>query len=579
MLNLVLIAENERERNILTIAFEQRGINVLHSESKFKNYVFVMQYLPDIIVIELPYFSNEQLDFTDRIRSFKRTRSIPIIGYGSAASPAVINGITKKGISIYLERPLKFTKLMQHIESLLKLQKKSLEPKPAVSEKEQDITLLLNSEAPVSQKIEVMVRHVSKLVAFPFTVAKVLKVTHDQQTGAQQLAKAITTDPYMTTYLLKVANSVFFARSNRRINSIKDAIVRIGFNETKRIVLSLSVMNLFDSKNKNSGFDRIDFWYHSLATAIIAERMAKNLGDLNLEEAFLAGLLHDLGIMLLDDFFPSIFDTILSTTAKEAGLFYNQEKQLLTVTHLDMIAELFPKWRIPQDITNSITAQYKIDGMNVLIDNSEKKIAVCVALGNAIAKLLHIGKECDEFVPPFNDPIFNLVKLPTGITPGFVEYVNEQVTYFSTFLSLEKRTYRCDYPDAINVNDIRVGVCNPTGSIFLPPIVFLKQHTMQYEMISAEKDFEEYHEKYHILMYWTNGIVDSSLCKRLQHIRRNNSIYKLASEADEQFAPLILFAPLQDPPTDKPAGSCLLFDNKLDYRLLESKIFELVAPL
>ncbi len=364
MINLVLLSQNIKEQQILNLALTQEGVKVLLSEPSYQNFVFIMQYMPDIILVELPHFCIDQLSFTSRIRSYKRTHLLPIIGYGNKVDPSLLRGMQGNGITTYLERPLKYSVLLKLIQQLLKPFNKTLDEKPPVTELESDLAVILDQEALPTQKIEAMSRHVAKLFAFPFTIAKVLQITNDQKTGATHLARAISSDPAISAHLLKIANSVFFASSNRRISSIKEAVIRIGFEETKKITMGMSVMNLFSDSNKNIGFDRTDFWYHSLAVGLIAERLAKMMGDINTEEAFLAGLLHDLGILLLDEFFPSIFSEVLEMTTKNAGRFFDFEKKHLTVTHLDLIGDLFPRWKIPSQITDAIIGQYASAGFD-----------------------------------------------------------------------------------------------------------------------------------------------------------------------------------------------------------------------
>ncbi len=205
----------------------------------------------------------------------------------------------------------------------LKTLNKTIEKRDIASERKEDISLILHPDTEPGRKIGAMVRHIANLAAFPFIVAKVLKIAGDEGTGAIELARAARADPYIVAHLLKISNSVFFASTHHRINSVKDAIIRIGFMETRRIVMGMSVMKLFETRNKNLGFDRVDFWYHSLAVAIIAEHAARRAGSVDAEEAFLAGLLHDLGIILLDDYFPEVFDAVLHDTAQHAGSFHN----------------------------------------------------------------------------------------------------------------------------------------------------------------------------------------------------------------------------------------------------------------
>ena len=216
MISLILMSRARRERQILTMALEQRGFKVLLSEPTYQSFVLLQQYLPDIIMIELPQVSTEQISFTRRVRSFKRTRLIPIIGYGNKIAPSVARGMQQNGITSYMERPLKFNDLLTLIERMLKPFNKVLEAKPEPSDKEKDMAIILQEDVQPSVKIETMCRHVAKLVAFPFTIATVLKITNDERSGAGHLARAVTADPSIAAHLLKVANSVFFASANRR---------------------------------------------------------------------------------------------------------------------------------------------------------------------------------------------------------------------------------------------------------------------------------------------------------------------------------------------------------------------------
>jgi len=569
MLTFILIAENEKERNILTIALQQRGVKVLHSGTRFENYVFIMQYLPDVILIELPYYSSEQISFIRRLRQFKKTHNIPIISYGDVVPVAVENGITQSGATTYIARPLKFGLMLRRLEQLLKAQKKTLDPLPVLSEKENDITKLLSEDILPMQKIEIMTKHVTKLFAFPFTVAKVLCITQNERSGAAELARAITADPHMSTYILKISNSVLFGSINSRISSVKDAIVRIGFNETKKIVLSMSVISLFDKKDKNAGFDRIDFWYHSLAVALFAEKLAHNFGDINQEEAFLAGLLHDLGIMLLDDFFPSVFTTILENTSKNAGLFYNYEKELLKVSQLDMIAELFPQWRLPTDLTEALVKQYAIASSTAAPEGKVEKLAFCVAFGNAAAKLLHLGRECDEYVIPLNNDAMRAAKLPHGLTKALIDEISSQITIYGTFLNLEKRTHKCDCPEGIDPTTICVGICNPDNELFVPPQLFFSVRSIQVDTIHEGTAAAELNNRFHIVVYWTTKPVKADLIDKLSTLRA-----KPFPEIPEtgSVAKLFIFSPAVEAEAPENQTNNRLLGTSLDYRVFEEQL-------
>ncbi len=116
----------------------------------------------------------------------------------------------------------------------------------------------------MEEKLLIMRNHITKLLAFPATVANILRVTQSESSGAGDLSLVIKTDPAVAAEILKAANSVHFARGGTRISNVKEAIVRIGFMESKKLALSLSVFKLKQHSNFTTGFNHIEFWFHSL---------------------------------------------------------------------------------------------------------------------------------------------------------------------------------------------------------------------------------------------------------------------------------------------------------------------------
>jgi HD-like signal output (HDOD) protein len=576
MISFVLISENKREEQILKMAFEQQGVKILLAKPTYSNYVLILQCLPDLMMIEMPRVCTEHLDFTKRVRQYKRTRNLPILAYGDTVTDMVKRGMTKQGVTLYTNRPLKFTALLQTIERLLKPLNKKIEIKKAeISDKERDLNLILNSDAPASQKIEAMIRHVAGLLAFPFTVAKVLQITQDEKSGAGHLAHAIAADPAMSTHLLKVANSVFFASSNRRINSIQDSIVRIGFMETKKIVMSMTVMKLFDTQNKNLGFDRIDFWYHSLSAGLIAERVAKAMGDVNIEEAFLAGLIHDLGIMILDEHFPTIFSKVLEENSRKCGNFAETQLEMLKVNHNDMIGGLFPNWKIPQNITDAILLHETIMFSDGNFDTQGKKISICVEIANILSKSLHIGRECDEFIRPLPNWLFKEAKMPHGIHGEFVDQLTHNVEVFRNFLGLEKREYvsqtGIDKSESINI-----GIANTEMSVFVPPYLYLKKDGFKIENVNTYGSLSEYDKKFHLIVAWVgkNTAVDN--LKALGKIVKFDDAPEEELSMDIKFVPVLVIGPEDYPASELPSRFTFM-KNTFDLRFFDLTISELLS--
>ncbi|MBD3392435.1 MAG: HDOD domain-containing protein, partial [Chitinivibrionales bacterium] len=487
MISLMLTTANQREAQVLDMAFKQRGFEVVLFMPNYQNYVKMLQYLPDILIVEFPKICGEQLHFVKLVRGHKQTKNTPVIGYGDRVAPPVKKGYFQHGINEYLERPLRFADVIGIIDTSLKKISKSLDnlAKPAaVLDREADLASILSPDTLATKKIELMTSHTAKFLAFPFTVAKILKLTQDEKSGAADLAKVIQTDPVISANVLKVSNTVFFASLNRRIASIKDAIVRIGFRETKRIVVSMSVMDLFDKGQKHSGFSREDFWYHSLATAIIAERLAKRLGNVSTEEAFLAGLLHDFGIIMLDEFFGEIFEQVLEKTADRGGLFIATETGILGVNHNDVVKELFSRWKIPETITEGVAGQYDFHTLEGQVDTPAKAMALCVGVANVLAKTICIGRECDQFIRPIDNWIFKQLKMPAGFTQAFLDDVYRDVDLYRRFLGLEERELQRNVDGIDKPEEKRVGYVNLARDLFVPPAAFLAKQGIELVSIS-----------------------------------------------------------------------------------------------
>ncbi|MBD3317897.1 MAG: HDOD domain-containing protein, partial [Chitinivibrionales bacterium] len=433
MITLMMMTENSRETQILKMAFEQSHIKPLLTKPTYSNYIKALQYAPDVILMEMPKINSEQLHFARLIKQHRKTKHIPVIAYGDQTDPALKRGMHRSGVENFLERPLKFSQLIKVISMRLKQQNKSIElsaGKCRVEEKEQDIALILDPDTLATKKIELIVKHICGLMAFPFTVAKVLQITGSSKGGAADLAKEIEADPVIATNILKVSNSVFFASANRRINSIRDAIVRIGFRETKRIVMGMAVMELFDDESNSAGYDRIDYWYHSLATGLFAERIARRLGRVNAEEAFLGGLLHDFGLLLFDEFFPTVFEKILALTTDRGTSFNDAAINLLGISHTDIVAELFEIWKIPSSLSEAITSQYSICDERKSLDTPGKRMALCIALGNLMAKSYRFGALCDQYVIALDAWVYREAKMSGGPGKALVDGVRQEIQMY-----------------------------------------------------------------------------------------------------------------------------------------------------
>ncbi len=577
MISVLLSSTNEREAQVLKMALKQHGIEVVFTDVSYQSYVKLLQYLPDILMVEFPRICTEHLHFVSIVRKHKRTGKTPIIGYGSINDTALKKGILGKGVSVFLDRPLKFTSLMAVVEQLLKRQNKSLED-ARVQEKRADINeiteQLLSADTLPVKKIEIMREHVSKMMAFPFTVAQVIRIAESSKSGAADLSKVITADPVISASILKVSNTVFFAGANRRISSIKDAIVRIGFRETKRIVVSMAVMDLFDKKNKNIGFDRVDFWYHSLTTAIIGEHIAARIGGISPEDAFLAGLLHDFGIVLLDEFFPDIFRQALEITTSNGSHFFNEIEELIGIGYNDVVSSLFEEWKMPESLVQAVVGQNSFRRTYESGAGSPGgMLTVCVGLANVLAKTLAMGRGCDLFVAPIDKGCFSVAKMPHGVGKNFLERIGGEVDLYRRFLKLDERDFLSTVQGVDNAEELRVGLINTTDEPFVPPAIYLSRQGMQVEVLAGEVDMDRCDGRFDLIVLWGNDSVTEETIRQYEQVVCFSRKEAVAGALPE-FAPLL--ACVDSPDTlSIDADNVSIIPREIDLRRLDRHIEEL----
>jgi HD-like signal output (HDOD) protein/anti-anti-sigma regulatory factor len=438
MATVFIMVENSRERQVLKIICESFGYDVLELPVRGESLPQLIQYSPESLIIEIDKNSNQQSNFIKQVRSQSKIKGVRILTFGDSDDPEIVDKFTEYGKTTYFRRPLKTA----NIKQVLRTKESSdsslrREYKETYKGELDDTAMIMDSDTPPSKRIELMVAKIGELLAFPFTIAKVLSVTQSSTTGANDLAKAIEIDPVVVSSILKVSNSALYGRAGTSITTIKDAIVRIGFIETKNIAISLSVMMLFSDEENSIGFDRKEFWYHSLSVAVIAGKMAEKAGYKQPEIPFVCGLLHDFGIILLDEFFPTfLFSTLRSATQKGVP-FVQEQKERWGITHNDVVCKLFEQWNMPEEILLPLKEWNRGLDYTHPINPQMSMLVHVVRSADIMAKALELGRECDEYVIPISPERFKEFKIVEPVGDHFFNLINRDINMFSTYLQME----------------------------------------------------------------------------------------------------------------------------------------------
>ena len=201
-----------------------------------------------------------------------------------------------------------------------------------------------NLEAPPEQEPETaadsipnanlrqIIRSTRDLPAMPHVAGKVLELSGDPDTSAQQLQKVISDDQAMTARILKIANSAMYACS-RKIKTLTEAIVMLGFNSIRSLVVTNAARNLYMTGSQRMGLKERLLWEHSIGTAFGCRLLVQERYPHLAEEAFLAGLMHDIGKLVLNLHASEQFDEIVQIVYNENRNFAETEAEVFGYDH------------------------------------------------------------------------------------------------------------------------------------------------------------------------------------------------------------------------------------------------------
>lgn len=198
--------------------------------------------------------------------------------------------------------------------------------------------------------IGTLLDHIQKLPSLPNVVMEIMKSIDNEKVDVTLLAEKIANDPAIVARVLRVANSPFFGLS-QQIDSISRAIVVLGFNSLRGLVTGAAIINVFSYSEKN--IDWQEFWRHSIGVAVCAKVLAKHTG-LNQETAFTAGLLHDIGRLVMGIYFPSLLAQVLQFEDSYAIESLQTERDELGFDHAALGGEVAKRWHFPPSIQQAI---------------------------------------------------------------------------------------------------------------------------------------------------------------------------------------------------------------------------------
>ncbi|MBZ2209503.1 HDOD domain-containing protein [Massilia soli] len=244
-------------------------------------------------------------------------------------------------------------------------------------------------------------RNILDLPALPTIVLELMSSFDDPDVDIGRLADAISHDQALTARTLRVANSSFYGLS-AKVKTINQAIMMLGFDTVRTLVAAGAIVNVLPA---GTGTQRelSQFWRHSMATAVCARNVARRT-RLNPEQAFLGGLLHDIGRLVLATRFPRQYGAALAWRDEHDAWQVDAEQQVLGMTHQQVGLMLAEAWRFPPQLLRAIGFHHApaVDDLGDL--------ASIVHVANAIVHALDLG-DADALVPALSGEAWASLRL------------------------------------------------------------------------------------------------------------------------------------------------------------------------
>lgn len=309
---------------------------------------------------------------------------------------------------------------------------------------------------------ELVLSHLDGLPTLPVIAVKLLQLTAAEDSTAGDVIKVLRGDQSLTAKILSLASS---AATGVRgpVTTLEKAVPLLGFSTVRSIVLATSVFGCFAKPGQGARgtFDRMEFWKHSLAVACAARLLARSKRSLEIdpEDAFVAGLLHDLGKVALDTVFPKAYDRIAAQADHGRGDIADSERDILGADHTVAGRRLAERWHLPRDLQETIWLHHLTAGALPSTVGKPRLIAL-VQLADTLAREQRIGYSGNHMFYEMSPRLAQRLGLSGDDISGVLQRLARDVAEHATLLGLDGETAESVYFEMMSRANAELGQVN-----------------------------------------------------------------------------------------------------------------------
>ncbi|MEJ2639131.1 MAG: HDOD domain-containing protein [Desulfosarcinaceae bacterium] len=272
-----------------------------------------------------------------------------------------------------------------------------------------------------------------KLPEAPTIVLKLNHVIADPQASADDVAQIVGTSPSLTALILRIVNSAAFGLPTR-VDRISRAVTLLGTREISALAMGVSVMKAFMDISRDL-IDMEAFLRHSLACATISRYLAALSNSSQTEQLFIAGLLHDIGKLILLKYFPQEIKALFQITWANnyRGPFYAVEKAAIGRTHAQLAGQLLKKWQFP------IPLQHMVRHHHTPSKSQCPAETVLVQMADLIVNAVGLGSSGERVIPGFDTAAWGQVEVTKTNLKMAIRQAEQQLRAMDAILSVEGR--------------------------------------------------------------------------------------------------------------------------------------------
>jgi putative nucleotidyltransferase with HDIG domain len=277
--------------------------------------------------------------------------------------------------------------------------------------------------------------YISKLPALPVTITKVMEICNNPATSPVDLNKVIGLDPVLMARVLKLINSAYYGLSNQ-VTSLARAIIMLGLNTVKNLALSTAVLGTLGKKDNFQALNMQGFWRHSLCVGVTSKLIARKrrIDPKILEEYFIAGLLHDIGKIPLNNTLAGEYIEAMGLSDRDHRPLYQSEKEIIGYDHTDVGVLIGEAWKLGEEILDTIRHHHSMD----IYTGNNVPVVYTVAVADLFANTNEIGFSGNRYPEKIKPEIFSYLGITWDYLDELETEVHQEIEKAQVFLKISE---------------------------------------------------------------------------------------------------------------------------------------------